>query len=206
MTPLTLHRTSSSQNKFALHWCSWHPARLSFPLLISPYHLYGSLRCSQKYALGTQVQRQMGGRYHQKGFTLIEMLLSVAIIGILVAGSAPIFNSFVARNDLDVVGQQVASALRRAQTYARGMDDDSAWSVNVASTAVTLYKGTVFVSRDTAYDEVVSIPPTITVSGLSDVQFAKFTASPNTTGSITLTSNANDTRTLTINAKGMVEY
>lgn len=141
-----------------------------------------------------------------RGFSLIEMLLSVAIIGILVAGSAPVFNSFVARNDLDVVGQQVASALRRAQTYARGMDDDSAWSVNVATTAVTLYRGTVFGSRNTAFDEVISLPATISVSGLSDVQFAKFTGLPNTTGSMIFTSNANDTRTITINAKGRVDY
>lgn len=181
---------------------SWHQAHFSLPLLTHGTFCTAPSATQRESSPDTQVRSQNPCR----GFTLIEMLLSVAIIGILVAGSAPVFNSFVARNDLDVVGQQVASALRRAQTYARGMDDDSAWSVNVASSAVTLYKGTVFASRDTAYDEAVSIPPTITVSGLSNVQFAKFTAAPNTTGSITLTSNANDTRTITINAKGMVDY
>jgi type II secretory pathway pseudopilin PulG len=133
------------------------------------------------------------------------MLLSITIIGILGAVSAPVFNSFVIRNDLDVAGQQVASALRRAQTYARGMDDDSAWSVAVQPGTATLYKGTTFVSRDAAYDEVINLPATISVSGLSNIPFTKFTGLPGTTGTITLTST-NDTRTITINTKGMVNY
>lgn len=140
------------------------------------------------------------------GFTLIEMLLSVAIISILVTISLPVYNTFAVRNDLDLAGQQLVGALRRAQMYARGMDDDSAWSVRIESTAVTLFKGTTFATRDTGYDEATSLPGTITVSGLSEVQFSKFSATPNTTGSITLTSSANDARTITINAKGRVDY
>lgn len=140
------------------------------------------------------------------GFTLVELLLSVTIIGILVGLSLPVYNSFAARNDLDLAGQQVAGTLRRAQTYARGMDDDSAWSVRIQPTIVTLFKGTTFGTRDTNYDETLSLPGSVTVSGLSEVQFSKLTATPNTTGSITLTSNANDSRTITINAKGRIEY
>lgn len=142
----------------------------------------------------------------QTGFSLIEMLLSVAIIGIVTAVSVPIYSAFAVRNDVDIASQQVASALRRAQTYARGMEDDSAWSVRVESTAATLFKGTTFGTRDTSFDETVTIPGSIAVSGLNEVQFSKFSAAPNTTGSITLTSNANEARTITVNAKGRVEY
>ena len=142
----------------------------------------------------------------QKGFTLLEMLLSVSIISILVAGSVPVYNSFASRNDLDIAGQQVVGALRRAQMYARGMDDDSAWSVRMQSTNAILFKGTVFASRDQGFDEITTIPGSITVSGLSEVQFAKFTAAPNATGTITLTSNASDARNIVVNAKGRVDY
>lgn len=140
----------------------------------------------------------------QRGFTLIELLLSVVIIGILGGVTAPVYNSFAVRNDLDITGQQIVESLRRAQTYARAMDDDSAWSVEIQTSAATLFRGTNFGGRDTSLDEAVTIPGSITRSGLTEVQFAKLTGLPNTTGSITLTSNTNEVRTITINAKGMV--
>jgi prepilin-type N-terminal cleavage/methylation domain-containing protein len=141
----------------------------------------------------------------QYGFTLIEMLLSVMIITVLAMLSIPVFNAFATRDDLDVADHQVASTFRRAQTYARGINGDSPWSVNIQPGIVTLYKGTTFASRDTSYDESVSIPGSISVSGLNTVQFAKSTGIPNSTGTVTLMNN-NNTRTITINAKGMVDY
>ncbi|HKU18843.1 MAG TPA: type II secretion system protein [Candidatus Saccharimonadales bacterium] len=140
------------------------------------------------------------------GFTLVEMLLSVAIIGMLVGLSIPIYQTFVQRNDLDITAQTVVNMLRRAETYARASNTDNAWSVELQSTTITLFQGTTFASRNTAYDETYSLPGSVTPSGLGEVQFTKFTGIPNTTGTVTLTSNTNDTRTITVNAKGMVDY
>jgi hypothetical protein len=111
----------------------------------------------------------------------------------------------VRRNDLDLTAQQLASSLRRAQSYARVGDSDSAWSVEVAGGNVTLFKGTSYGSRDTNYDEANAIQGSITPTGLSEIQFAKFTSAPNTTGTFTLTSTTGDVRTVTVNAQGMVQ-
>ena len=143
---------------------------------------------------------------NQQGFSLLEVLLSVAILAVLAGLSLPVYESFMRRNDLDLTAQQVASSLRRAQTFARANSYDSVWSVAVQSSNVTLFRGTNFAGRDQTYDESVAIPASVSVSGLSEVQFSKLTATPNTTGSITLTSTANATRAVTVNAKGMVEY
>lgn len=140
------------------------------------------------------------------GFTLIEMLLSVTIIGMLSGMSVPVYESFVRRNDLDLAAQTIASTLRRAETYARNQNSDNAWSVEVQPTTVTLFQGTNFAGRNTNFDETYSLPASVTPSGLGEVQFAKFNAAPNTSGSVTLTSTTNDTRTVTVNAKGMVDY
>jgi prepilin-type N-terminal cleavage/methylation domain-containing protein len=140
------------------------------------------------------------------GFTLLEVLLCVAILGALMGLSIPVYESFTRRNDLDLTTQSLAAALRRAETYARLQNGDSDWSVEIQSSAVTLFKGTNFAGRNTNFDEVLSVPGTITPSGLTEVQFSRFTAAPNTTGSITLTSTTSDTRTVTLNAKGTVDY
>lgn len=143
----------------------------------------------------------------QRGFTLLEVLLSVSIITILVGMSLPLYQTFQVRNDLDITAEAIASSLRRAQVYARGVNGDAQWGVEVQSTAVTLFRGAVFASRDPTYDEPTSIPASMSVSGLTEVLFSKLTGAPSTTGNIVLTTtNTNDTRTININAEGMVSY
>ncbi len=140
------------------------------------------------------------------GFTLVEMLLSVTIISILVGASLPVYESFVRRNDLDLTTQSVVALIRRAEAYARTMYGDTAWSVELQPSTVTLFAGTNFAGRNTGLDETMSVPASIALSGLGEIQFTKLSAVPNTTGTVTLSSTTNDTRTISVNAKGMVDY
>jgi prepilin-type N-terminal cleavage/methylation domain-containing protein len=141
-----------------------------------------------------------------RGFTLIELLLSVLIIGMLVGLSMPVYMTFQSRNDLDISAQGLAEMLRRAQVYARNGSADTAWGVHVQSGSATLFRGATYASRNTAYDETNNLSTSITVGGLSDVVFSKLGGAPSTTGSFSLTGTTNDTRTVTINGKGMVSY
>lgn len=138
------------------------------------------------------------------GFTLVEMLLSMGIITLLAGISLPIYISFETRNDLEVTSQSIVEMLRRAQTYARSVNGDSQWGVSVQSGTATLFKGATYATRDATYDETNTSG--LSSSGLSEIAFTKFDATPSTTGTITLTASNNETRTITINAKGMVSY
>jgi len=140
------------------------------------------------------------------GFTLVEVLLSVVIITMLTGLSLPLYESFVRRNDLDLTTQSIAAMIRRAETYSRGAKSDTAWGVEFQASGVTLFKGTSFSGRDTNYDETVAIPASVTPTGLSELTFTKLTGAPNTTGSLALASTTNTTRTITVNAKGVVDY
>ncbi|OGI26088.1 MAG: hypothetical protein A3J76_04010 [Candidatus Moranbacteria bacterium RBG_13_45_13] len=141
-----------------------------------------------------------------QGFTLLEVLLSVAAIAIIAGISIPIYQSFQVRNDLDIAAVEIAQTLRRAQVLAQAVDGDTSWGAYIQLGNITLFKGTSYVARDTNFDEVFDAPTSITPSGVSEIVFTKFTGLPQTTGTITLTSNANETRNITINAKGMVSY
>lgn len=143
----------------------------------------------------------------EKGFSLLEVLLSVAIIIMLAGLSLPVFASFNNRNDLDIATQTLVDSLRRAQLYARGVKADDQWGVNVQLGTITVFKGADFNTRDANYDESTSIPTTLTPGGIASVVFAKNTATPSQTGSFSLSSSlVNQTKTVTLNAKGMVEY
>lgn len=140
------------------------------------------------------------------GFTLMEGLLSIAVIAIIGGISIPIYQSFQVRNDLDIAIVSTVQTLRRAQVLAQAVDGDTSWGISVLSGSIILFKGASYAARDTAFDEVFEVPASITPSGLSEIVFTKFTGLPQTTGTITLTSNANETRTITINTKGIVSY
>jgi type II secretory pathway pseudopilin PulG len=134
------------------------------------------------------------------------MLLSVGLISMLAGLSLPIYITFTSKNDLDLTAQLTANAVRRAQTYSRGAANDSAWGTEILASSVVVFKGTTYASRDTTADETTAIPGSITPSGTAEVDFAKLSGIPSATATITLTSNSGNTRTITVNAKGMVDY
>lgn len=145
-------------------------------------------------------------QYTKRGFTFIEILLSMAAVGIIAGVSLPLYQSFQVRNDLDIATVEIVHSFRRAHILATAVDGDSSWGVYVHSGSITLFKGPNYAARDAGFDEVFEVPASIVPSGISEVVFARFTGVPQTTGTITLTSTTNELRTITINAKGMVNY
>lgn len=141
-----------------------------------------------------------------KGFTLLEMLLSVAAIAIIAGIGIPVYQSFQNRNDLDVAAETLAQTLRRAQILSQAVDGDTSWGLYAQSGSITLFKGASYASRESAFDEAFDVPTSITLTGVSEIVFTKFTGLPQATGTITLTSNIGETRNVTLNAKGTVSY
>lgn len=139
------------------------------------------------------------------GFTLLEVLLSVATIAILAGLSVPVWRTVQTKNDLDVATVTLAQTLRRAQVLSEAVDGDTSWGVKVQSGSITLFKGTSFAGRDTNFDEASDISTALSIAGVTEVVYAKFSGLPQTTGSTTL-ATANDARSVTLNEKGMVSY
>lgn len=140
------------------------------------------------------------------GFTMIEMLLSISIITIILGISTPVYQSLQGKNDLSIAATTIAQALHRAQTLAQSGDGDALWGVKMESGAVTVFQGASYASRDTNFDEVYGNSAGISVSGITEIIFDKLTGEPSPTGTINLALNNYETKNITINEKGMVNY
>lgn len=141
----------------------------------------------------------------QRGFTRLELLLSVAIISLLAGLSLPVYRTLLSKNDLDIAATVTASSLKRAQVLSQSVDGDITWGVKVQSGNIIVFKGTSYVARDASYDENFDLVTSIAPSGTTEYVFSKLSGLPQAIGTVILTTES-DTRTVTINEKGMVDY
>lgn len=140
------------------------------------------------------------------GFTLPEILLSLALLSIIGGMTIPMYRTFMIRNDLDIAVVTLVQNLRRAQSLSQAGDGDMEWGVRVGVGGILIYKGTSYILRDSSFDESTSIPTSIVPTGLIEVNFSKVLGLPSATGTFTLTSQVNELRNITINEKGMVNF
>lgn len=118
------------------------------------------------------------------GFTLVEGLIVIAILGILTGVTLPMYTEYRERTDLELAADQVTQGLSRAKLLSELNEHDSPWGFSIDDGV--LFKGGNYGTRDAAFDEAYPIEDGISTSGLSTVSFAQITGKPNATGSITL--------------------
>jgi prepilin-type N-terminal cleavage/methylation domain-containing protein len=141
---------------------------------------------------------------NNKGFTILETILVIALFSIILSISVPIYSLFQSKNDLNITKSIITNNLRRAQILSRNMASDTTWGVIINTSTVTIFQGTDYSSRIGLYDENYSFPEKISTSGTLEYVFNKFTGEPQTTGTIELILD-NESQFITINEKGKFE-
>lgn len=140
-----------------------------------------------------------------QGFSLIEVMVVVAILALFATTAGPVYRAVQVKNDLESATIGAVSSLRRAQAAAESGNVDSNWGVRFFSTSAIVFAGSSYASRQTSYDERLDFPGSITVAGNTEVVFAKFTGLPQVVGTTTIT-NPSGTKSLVLNAVGTINY
>ena len=81
----------------------------------------------------------MESKLSKRGFTLIEILVVVAIMGILMAGAIPSFNSYNRGQVLAQAAKGVRSDLRMAQNFSISGAEGKVWGLHLSNGTAAYY-------------------------------------------------------------------
>ncbi len=143
---------------------------------------------------------------HKKGFTLVELMLSIALIVVVAAFSIPLTLKWHNSTNLSLAAQAVALSARRAQLLSQSMKEDSVWGVKIDELGSTVFKGSAYSSRDSAYDELSSFNSIQSISGNTEIVFTAPSGNPTSNATLVLYDSQNASSTILINRLGFVLY
>ena len=104
--------------------------------------------------------------FEQDGFSLVEVLLVVAISAIVLSSVGSLVATRTAQEDLNAKAQEVVDIIARARNYSVTGYRRDVWGIRInndssdcqdSADCVILHKGMFYASRDTAFDQSVSL-------------------------------------------------
>lgn len=143
-------------------------------------------------------------RYKQ-GFTLIEMVLSLALVSVIVAFSVPVFRTLLFASDLNATTDMLVHSLRRAQNMSRSVKYDQTWGVKLVGDEIVVFAGDNYIARNVDFDEVYAFSGGISFTGDDEFVFSKMSGYLVTSGTISLT-NSFGSNTVSVTELGRIDY
>lgn len=145
-----------------------------------------------------------------KGFTLIEILLALAIVALLAAVGINSFSNFNAQEALQIETDKIVSLLARARSQTLSAKDGRAYGVHFEERTAALFRGGSYHASDAGtvtqtLHSAVQISSIALSGGGSEVVFQKLTGATAQSGTVTLAlvRNPGMTQVITIAATGI---
>lgn len=140
-----------------------------------------------------------------KGFTLIEVVIVMAILAIIgglgLFVGTDFYRSYILRTERDTL----VSILQRQRSRALNNINDSHHGVFLEDDRYTVFQGDSYASRDHDYDEVVNLPRSVTLDGITQVVFEPLSGESSAEGDITISRDP-QVFTISLNNEGRINY
>lgn len=134
------------------------------------------------------------------GISLVELLIVVALISLLAAGTVPVLTNLVFWTRQDVSGELVLAQVRKAQTNAMTGKATGDWGVCVDGQVIRVFTGS---CGSPVESQEVTLDAVVSVTGLGGSTF-NVRGEPDTATTITI-SSPNENSTITLNAAGGID-
>lgn len=139
-----------------------------------------------------------------KGFTIIELILIISLLGILAGVGSPFISSFITRDNWHVATDRITSELWKAQSYAmegKSINGSKVWGVFLIGNVFRLFNGD---CNNPNYKEDFAVPNGISVTGISNLVFDNLRGEPDAAVVMSVTSNLGSS-SISVNAAGMID-
>ncbi len=151
------------------------------------------------------------------GFTLIELVIVVAILAVLSSALITDFVLWTKKTDVNTASQEFANVLRLAKNKALSSENNSQYGVYLntlnSPSQYILFKGATYATRDSASDNIYSLPKNVEFFGISfgggsEIDFNKLSGTSQQSGSVAVRSklDTNQSKTIYISSSGVVSF
>ena len=141
-----------------------------------------------------------------KGFTLIEIILSVGLIGIVSTAIVPSYSKLINSNGLESETSKIKENIRYARSIAKSGKYSDNYGVYFQASRYTLYSGSDYGTRDTSTEKIFEINDRLELSNYDEINFEMDTGLPDVTGTLKITNTANEnSTTLEVNKLGLIK-
>jgi len=127
----------------------------------------------------------------RKGFTALELLIVVAIMGVILATILPSFTNFRRSSLLNTESQELVSIINRARMLSVSSKYDNQFGVHFEAGKVVLFQGDTYSSGATTNEEhifntAITLSPIVINGGGSELLFEKITGATSQNATTTL--------------------
>lgn len=142
---------------------------------------------------------------HLKGFSLLEIMLTTALIGLILVTSIPAYRQLQLSNDLSIAVSTLSQTLRLVQLKSQAIEQGNGWGIHIATSTIMIFKGSSFDTRDQTLDENFSFGSGVAISEPADVFFTPLSGTPLTPTAWQL-KGGDQTRSVAINSLGILNF
>lgn len=139
-----------------------------------------------------------------KSFTLIEMILVVAVLAIIFGFSVPFLINFIERQDLDSATEELVSILKLAQNKSITAEKDSSWGIDFSEEGKYFLffaqQGLVTPAGEYLLSKKINL-----TTNIHSLEFEKLSGQIKVPSEIILTIG-NQKYTININQEGVIDY
>jgi len=127
----------------------------------------------------------------RRGFTALELLIVIAIMGVILATILPSFTNFRRSSLLNTESQELVSIINRARILSVSSKYDDQFGVHFEAGKVVLFQGDTYspsatTNEEHVFDTAVILSPIVINGGGSELLFEKITGATSQNATTTL--------------------
>ena len=157
--------------------------------------------------------REASGIQNSNGFTLIEILITIAIFAIILSIVIVATRSFSDTVNLDNAGKIIGTNIKLAKMRSVGALNDTNYGVRFEGDKITVFAGDTFDVSDPT-NKVVNLSDNVKISSINlagggiDLVFNRLTGTTNNAGTIEieLANDSSEKKQIVINEEGQIDH